>query len=146
MERKNFLTLLGLGAGSVIVSSCLGACGKSDTGSPAPNPNPNPGTKLDFNFDVSTNSDINTKGWTILNGAIIAKSGANYIALESLCTHQSNPMTFDTGGNIFPCSLQNAAHGSAFDINGVRLRGPATRNLVKYNTTLTGNSLRVFET
>ncbi len=146
MERKDFLTALGLSAGSIVISSCLGACGKSDTGSPNPStPTPTPGTKLDFTLNVSSNADINSKGWTIMNGVIIAKNGSNYIALSSSCTHQGNPVSYNSGSNNFPCSLTDAAHGSVFDSNGARVQGPATSALKKYSTTLSGTSLRVFE-
>lgn len=147
MERKDFLAALGLGAGSLVITSCLGACGKSDTGSPSPSPGPGPtpGTKVDFTLDVSTNSEINTKGWTIMNGIIIAKNGSSYIALSGSCTHEGNPMTYDPAANKFPCSFKDAPHGSVFDANGAKLQGPATSNLKKFSTTLSGNSLRVFE-
>jgi len=146
MERKDFLTALGLSAGSLVISSCLGACGKSDTGTPDPvTPTPTPGGKLDFTLDVATNSEINTKGWTIMNSVIIAKNGSSYIALSSVCTHQGNPVTYNSGSNNFPCSLTDAAHGSVFDSTGARVPGPATSALKKYSTTLTGSSLRVFE-
>ncbi|MEO8794185.1 MAG: Rieske 2Fe-2S domain-containing protein [Daejeonella sp.] len=147
MKRKNFISLMGAGAGSIIISSCLGACGKSDTGLPSPNltPNPTPVNKLDFSFDVSNDTNITNRGWTIMNGVIIAKNGADFIALEGACPHAGYAMTYQTGMNIFPCSLQDAAHGSAFDFNGVKLRGPAPRNLKKYNTSLNGNTLRVYE-
>ncbi|MHB1180121.1 MAG: QcrA and Rieske domain-containing protein [Daejeonella sp.] len=144
MERKEFLTALGFGAGSLVITSCLGACGKGDTGSPN-TPSPTPGTKVDFTLDVSTNSDISAKGWTIMNGIIIAKNGTAYLALSGVCTHEGNPMTYDSAGNKFPCSRQDAPHGSIFDANGVKLQGPATSNLKKYSTTLSGNSLRVYE-
>jgi len=136
MERKDFLAALGLSAGSLVISSCLGACGKSDTGSPDPvTPTPTPGGKLDFTLDVATNSEINTKGWTIMNSVIIAKNGSSYIALSSVCTHQGNPVTYNSGSNNFPCSLTDAAHGSVFDSSGARVQGPATSALKKYSTT-----------
>ena len=147
MERKEFLTALGLSAGSLVIASCLGACGKGNTGTPTPSPSPGPtpGNKVDFSFDATTNSDIKSKGWTIMNGIIIAKSGSSYLAVSGVCTHEGNPMTYNSTTNRFPCSLQYAPHGSIFDSNGVKLQGPATSNLKKYSTTLTGNSLRVFE-
>ncbi len=147
MERKEFLAALGVSAGSFVIASCLGACGKGDTGSPdpGPGPGPTPGTKVDFNFDVAANADISSKGWTIMNGIIIAKSGSSYLALSGACTHEGNPMTYDSAANKFPCSLKDGAHGSVFDANGVKLQGPATSNLKKFNTTLSGNSLRVYE-
>jgi cytochrome b6-f complex iron-sulfur subunit len=146
MERKDFLTALGLSAGSLVISSCLGACGKSDTGTPNPGtPTPTPTAKLDFTLDVGSNADISSKGWTIMNSVIIAKNGSSYIALSSVCTHQGNPITYNSASNNFPCSLKDAAHGSVFDSNGTRVQGPATSALKKYSTTLTGSSLRVFE-
>lgn len=145
MERKDFISILGLGAGSIIISSCLGACGKSDGPSPSPAPTPSPSGKVDFTVDVSSNADLLSKGWTIQNQVIIAKNGAAYIALSGLCTHQANPMTYSAANNTFPCSQQDAAHGSIFNAEGVKITGPATSNLKKYNTTLTGNVLRVFE-
>ena len=138
MERKDFLAALGLSAGALVITSCLGACGKSDTGSPGPSPSPSPtpGTKVDFTLDVSTNSEINTKGWTIMNGIIIAKNGSSYLALSGSCTHEGNPITYDSTANKFPCSFKDAPHGSVFDANGVKLQGPATSNLKKFSTTL----------
>ena len=144
MERKNFISLVGLGAGSIIVTSCLGGCGKSDSPTPSPVPG-GPGNRVDFTLDVSTNSDIISKNWTIQNGVIIAKNGANYIALSGLCTHQQSSMTYLSVNNTFPCSLQGGGHGSVFNADGVKIAGPANGNLKKFNTTLTGNSLRVFE-
>ena len=146
MERKDFLAALGLGAGSLVITSCLGACGKGDTGSPSTGtPTPTPGTKIDFTLDVSSNTDISSKGWTIMNGVIIAKNGSSYIALSSACAHQGNPLTYNPGNNTFPCSLTDAAHGSVYDANGAKIQGPATSGVKKYSTTLSGSSLRVFE-
>ena len=80
MERKDFLTALGLSAGSLVISSCLGACGKSDTGSPDPvTPTPTPGGKLDFTLDVSSNADINTFPCSLTDaahGSVFDSSGA----------------------------------------------------------------------
>jgi len=147
MERKDFLAALGLGAGSLVITSCLGACGKSDSASPTTGTptTPTTGAKIDFTLNVSTNTDISTKGWTIMNNIIIAKNGSNYIALSSACTHQGNPVTYNAGNNTFPCSLTDAAHGSVFDSNGTKTQGPATSGLKKYSTSLSGTSLRVFE-
>lgn len=144
MERKDFLAALGLGAGSLIVSSCLGACGKGDSATPSTSTG-GTNTKVDFTINVGTNADINSKGWTIQNNVIIAKNGSNYIALSSACTHQNNPLTYDSANNTFPCSLTGPSHGSVFDANGNRTQGPANSNLKKYNTSLSGTTLRVFE-
>lgn len=118
MKRKEFITLLGVGAGTVVVASCLGACSKGGDPSPNPNPNPDPGTLLLTINNVSTNSDIQTKGWTIQSGIIVAKSGASYLALASACTHAGNPVKYNSATNSFPCSLQTLGHGSVFNADG----------------------------
>lgn len=146
MERKEFLMSLGLGAGSLLVTCCLGGCSKSggdDGGTPAPPPAP--GNKVDFTFDVTADTDMVSRGWTIRNNAIIARNGNEYLAFESACPHASFALTYNSSNNTFPCSNTAADHGSVFDATGKKTAGPAPRNLRKFQTTLTGNNLRVFE-
>ena len=144
MDRKEFIRTIGLGTGAIVFATCLGACG-SDSEDDDPIP-VNPGTnKVDFTFDVTTDANLQNNGWTIRNRVIIARSGANYLAYQSSCPHQGNPLTFSSANTTFPCSQQGPDHGSVFDANGVRIAGPAADNLKKYSTQLSGNNLRVFE-
>ncbi|NDK56971.1 QcrA and Rieske domain-containing protein [Pontibacter fetidus] len=146
MDRKHFIKTIGIGTGAFLFLACTGGC-SSDSDTPAPNnPNNPPGnTKVDFTFDITTDSNLQNNGWTIRSGAIIAKSGNDFLAFQSTCTHQGNPLTYNAGDNTFPCSQQGPDHGSVFNASGVKITGPAIRSLKKYNTTLTGNNLRVFE-
>ncbi|OLY92137.1 Rieske [2Fe-2S] domain-containing protein [Cnuella takakiae] len=144
MERKEFLASLGIGAGSLILSCCLGGCSKSsndDGGTPAPAP----GNKVDFTFDTAADANLASRGWTVRNNVIIARSGTSYLAYEALCPHQGSGLTYDAANNSFPCSNTNAGHGSVFDNAGKKVAGPAARDLKKFQTALTGNNLRVFE-
>lgn len=145
MERKEFLVSLGVGAGSLLVSCCLGGCSKSGNDAPAPTPTPGPGTKVDFTLDTTSDANLVANGWTIKNDVIIAKSGNEYLAFESACPHQGAALTYNSAGNTFPCSNTSAGHGSVFDNTGKKVAGPAARNLKKYQTQLNGNNLRVFE-
>lgn len=145
MQRKEFLVSLGLGAGSVIVSCCLGGCSKSDSNDDNNNPPPGSGNKVDFNFDITTDNNLSSRGWTIRNNVIIARNGNEYLAYEATCPHQGSALTYDGAARTFPCSNTGAGHGSVFDVNGSRIAGPAPRNLKKYLTQLTGNTLRVYE-
>lgn len=144
MERKEFLLSLGLGAGSLLVSCCLGGCSKSGNDN-NDNTTPPPGNKVDFTFDTTTDNNLTAQGWTIRNNVIIAKSGTEYLAFEGICPHQGFSLTYNSAGNTFPCSNTSAGHGSVFDATGKRIAGPAPRSLKKYQTQLTGNNLRVFE-
>jgi cytochrome b6-f complex iron-sulfur subunit len=146
MNRKEFIKTMGLGAGAFVFVTCMGACSSSDSDDPTPNNPNNPGTgKVDFSFDVTSDTNLQTNGWTIRNGAIIAKSGTTYLAFQSQCTHQGNPLTYDASSNTFPCSQQTPEHGSVFDSSGNKIAGPAERSLKKYNTQINGNILRVYE-
>lgn len=144
MERKEFLTTLGMGAGSLILSCCLGGCSKSSSDDGV-TPTPTPGNRVDFTFDTTSDANLASRGWTVRNNVIIARSGASYLAFEALCPHQGSGLTFDAAANQFPCSNTGAGHGSVFDNAGKRVAGPAARDLKKYQTSVTGNSLRVFE-
>jgi Rieske Fe-S protein len=146
MERKEFLLSLGLGAGSLIASCCLGGCSKSDNnGGTTPNPPPGTGNKVDFSFDTTSDTNLSSRGWTTRNNVIIARNGNAYLAFEAACPHQGSSLTYDSAVNTFPCSNTGPGHGSVFDANGRRVAGPAARDLKKYQTQLTGNTLRVFE-
>lgn len=127
MKRKEFINLLGVGAGTIVVGSCLGACGKGSTAAPTPNP----GTLMLTISGISTNTDMVNKGWTIQSGIIVAKNGTTYLALASACTHQGSDVVFN--GTAFPCSLQTPGHGSVFNLDGTVKTGPAVMGLKKYN-------------
>lgn len=145
MERNQFLALMGTGAATVFFGGCLGSCSSSGgDDDPAPN-NPGGSTKKDFtlNLNDAANSALLTNGGHLTtNGVIVAKTAAgNYIAVSSACTHQGNPLNFESGNNQFHCN----AHGSNFGLDGKVINGPAGAALKQYKTTLTGTSLRVFE-
>lgn len=132
MERKEFIHLLGLGAGAVVVHGCLGACGKGKSPIPAPDP------KADFIItNIEANADMVAKGWMVQNSIIIAKLNGNYYAVSAICTHEGNPISFN--GSNFICPT----HISSFSLDGAWKSGPAT-SLPKYNTELIGSDLRVF--
>ena len=142
MERKEFVTLLGLGAGAVVVHACLGACGKGGEATPAPAPGPN--GKVDFTIsNIASNAGITSMGYTIQNSIIIAKSGNIYLAVSSICTHAGTQITYNSGTSKFPCP----AHGSIFNADGSVNTGPAQVALKSYSTQLLngGADLRVFE-
>jgi cytochrome b6-f complex iron-sulfur subunit len=137
-----------MGTGGLIATCCLGGCSKSDSGT-APSPTPGPGgggsAKVDFTFDVTSDTNLNSTGSTIRSGVIIAKIGTAYVAYQGSCPHQGFPLSFTGSNNTFPCTGQGPTHGSVFDSNGKRITGPAQSDLKKYNTSLSGNNLRVFE-
>jgi cytochrome b6-f complex iron-sulfur subunit len=135
MERSEFLKLLG--AGTLLASTtCLESCSNKGV-DPAP-------ASLDFTVDLtlSENAALNSVGGSLAkNGVIIARlSSIEFTALWRSCTHEGTAVNYQVAQQNFLCPN----HQSKFDKNGTALNGPATVALRKYNTSLTGTSLRVF--
>ena len=132
MNRKEFLSIVGIGATGVFVTSCLSACKKENN------------TNIDFTLDLnsSANSALAANGgYVISQGVIVAKTSAGeYIAVSAACTHQGTNVQFQSSNNRFHCP----SHGANFNTNGTVQNGPVNSPLTKYNTNLSGNMLRVY--
>lgn len=137
MDRKEFLSLIGLTTGGILLSTCFDACKKDDSSSTGK-------TSKDFTLDLTQTSNAplqNNGGFVVSNGVIVARTTAGaYIAVASACTHQGTTVAFDAPNNRFHCSN----HGSNFSTTGTVLNGPASSALQQFNTSLNGNSLRIF--
>jgi len=137
MKRNDFLTALGVSAGTVIFAPFLAACSKNSSVLGT-------GGTVDFTIDLTlpANASLNSNGGSLLkNGVIVARTAAGaYVALSSTCTHQGGTVYFSNAGSRFICPN----HGANFSTAGSVLQGPATTPLTTYNTTLTGTSLRVY--
>lgn len=137
MDRKEFLTTLGKGAAIAGLVYCVGCSANSNDIPTAP-------TNVDMTIDLSqsANSALNTVGGSLVTkGIIIGRVNANsFVAVSSACTHQGTTIEFQLNNNRFYCNN----HGSTYALDGTVTLGPATRSLTKYNTSFSGNSLRVF--
>ncbi|MFM7856715.1 MAG: ubiquinol-cytochrome c reductase iron-sulfur subunit [Flammeovirgaceae bacterium] len=135
MKRSEFIKVAGYGT---VACACgqLFSC-SSESVSPAP-------SKIDFTLDLtlSANSALTADGGSLVSqGVIVVRvSAGNFVAYWQACTHEGTAVNFQSGNKNFVCPR----HGATFDINGAVTKGPATTALTKYNTTLTGSSLRVF--
>jgi cytochrome b6-f complex iron-sulfur subunit len=134
MNRKEFITQVGLGSTAILLSSCLSGlsgCKKSTT-SPI---------NADFTVDTSSGSLSNNGGYLEKDGVIVARTIAgDFIAVSVSCTHEGTSVNYNVSSNNFICPN----HGAKFDSNGTVTQGPANKNLTKYNTALTGATLRVY--
>ena len=135
MDRKEFLSALGLGSSALIAISCLQACSKTDAAS---------GAAVDFTLDLTNGAYAplsNPGGYIISQGVIVAKTTNNtYLAVSAACPHQGVNVEYQGPQNQFFCP----AHGSYFSASGSRTAGPTPSGLTQYKTTLTGTSLRVY--
>jgi cytochrome b6-f complex iron-sulfur subunit len=136
MDRKEFLSLLGVGTAAIVCSYCLPGCTVNDPGITAP-------TNVDFTLDLTNAaySALKTVGGSFANnGVLVANTPGGYVAVSIACTHQVASVGYDKANNNFYCP----AHGSVFATNGSVVRGPAGSPLATYKITLTGSSLRVY--
>ena len=138
MDRKEFISLIGGGAVSAYLFTCIG-CSKGSNGGAIGGP-----SSVDFTLDLSSSANsalLTNGGYLAQQGVLVARTTAGaYIAVQQSCTHQSYPLIYDGSNDVFYCNN----HGSAFSEKGIVLNGPANRNLTVYKTTLTGTSLRVY--
>lgn len=135
MERKQFLSLLGVGTVSAFILPALDSCSKKSESSSTTN------TNLTLNLTDTANTALASPGGYIYkNNIIIAHLiSGSYVALSSICTHQSCTVSFDESASDFPCHC----HNSLFASNGSVINGPATLPLTSYKTTLSGNTLTI---
>jgi cytochrome b6-f complex iron-sulfur subunit len=133
MDRKEFLSQLGLGGTAIFAAACMQSCSKTDNLS-----------NTDFTLDLTSSAYAALKspgGYIINQGVIVAlTTGNTYLAVSAACPHEGVNVQFQAGQNQFYC----AAHSSYFSSTGSRISGPAQRGLTQFKTTLTGNSLRVY--
>jgi cytochrome b6-f complex iron-sulfur subunit len=138
MNRKEFLSLIGSSATSLALASCLGGCAKNvSSGTTAP-------SNVNFSLDLSqpANAALLTNGGYVYNsGVIVARTTAGaYIAVQQVCTHESVSVVYQATSHRFYCD----GHGATFSESGAVTGGPAPAALKTYNTSLTGNMLRVY--
>ncbi|QEH42626.1 ubiquinol-cytochrome c reductase iron-sulfur subunit [Chitinophaga sp. XS-30] len=150
MERRDFLSNMGI----TLVIACAGgiaACSKGgDTPEPAPNPNPNPnpnpgGARLTVNL----NSQIpNIGDYIISSGVVLIRLAAgnvpaSFSALTSTCTHEGCTLSnYASATQKIECG-SSCGHGSRFNTDGTVSNGPATGALTKYTVEISGTTLTV---
>jgi cytochrome b6-f complex iron-sulfur subunit len=142
MDRKEFFSKVGFGAAAALLPACIAgiatSCSSDNSTSPSPAPAP---SGVDFLLDVSTGSLATNGGYLVSQGIVVARTNSGtYIAVSASCTHEGTNVNYNASGNNFICPN----HGAQFSSTGAVTQGPANTNLKKYNTTLTGNSLRVY--
>lgn len=137
MDRKEFLSLLGMGGASLVVSACLGGCSKNESATAPSNLN------LNLDLNSTTYSGLKTKGnyVQLADGVVVAYGlDGNYYAVQLTCPHESGRIKYDSSVGKFRCEKHTtqtfSQSGSSF--------GPETSSSLKtYTCTLTGTMLNV---
>jgi cytochrome b6-f complex iron-sulfur subunit len=145
MERKEFFSVFGISAGMIFMAPALTSCSKTLTDMTGTVASGNTtGSAIDFTLDLTQTANaslVNNGGSVLISHIIIAKTASGvYVALSSTCTHQGGTVGYDSAANRFHCPN----HGANFATDGSVLNGPAQTPLKKFNTQLTGTTLRVY--
>jgi cytochrome b6-f complex iron-sulfur subunit len=139
MKRREALNRIALGSGTVLlVPAALISCSEDGADDPGGN---NGNNDFTIDMDEATFSALkNAGGFAVTSGIIVANTdGSNYVALSSICTHNSCTVGYSVQNNNFPCPC----HGSVFNSNGSVANGPATQPLKEYTVTKNGNILTI---
>lgn len=138
MTRKEFFSKVGYGAALVLIPSCIGGLASSceSEGSPSAAP-----SNVDFTLDVSSGALATNGGYLVTKGLVVARTtSGDFLAVSASCTHEGTTVNYQASSNSFVCPN----HGARFNNIGTVTQGPASSNLTKYNTQLTGTTLRIF--
>lgn len=140
MTRQEFLKLAGFGAAAAVaLPACLAgglvtSCREDDDAPIAP-------SNVDFTVDVSSGNLSTNGGFLVKQGIVIARTNTgSFLAVSSACTHEGTGVNYNASANNFVCPNHNAE----FSSTGTVTKGPATKNLTLYKTSLSGNTLRVY--
>ncbi len=135
MERKEFLSMIGMSLGAFTIGSRMQSCKKISPAPAAP--------VVDFTLNLADPAYAalgHNGGYLYNNGVIVARTNTGtYIAVSEFCTHKGSPVIYEAAGNDFFCN----SHGASYSSIGAVTGGPAPSALKQYTTTLTGTSLRV---
>lgn len=147
MERKEFLTQLGISLAIVCAGCSITSCGSTPK---QDDPTPTDGTGTGSSGGTSLlNANLTTEltnpgEFKISNGIILVRltqgnTASAFTAVQVACTHQGVSIGWNTAQGKFICP----AHGSQFNAQGVVLQGPAASPLKEYKVNIRGNSLNV---
>ena len=146
MERKEFLSLIGLGSASALAAVCMGGCAKSteSTTTPGQPTQPTTPTNVNITLDLTlpANASLaNSGGYIYTGGIIVAKTiSGSFIAVSQACTHQGTTIQYEGTNKRFYCPN----HGATFTDTGAFIAGPdSLAALMQYKTTLSGNILTI---
>jgi cytochrome b6-f complex iron-sulfur subunit len=145
MERKEFLSLIGLSSASALAAVCMGSCSKSTESTTTPGQPTQPTTPTNANITLDLTQPANASlaapgGYIYTGGIIVAKTiSGSFIAVSQACTHQGTNVQYEGTNQRFYCP----GHGATFSDTGAVTNGPATTALKQFKTSLSGNILTI---
>jgi len=139
MNRRELIRSVAAGTVTLfVVPAAFTSCEK-DPIDPDDNNNSDD-TTLTIDLNSEKYSDLGSAGGFVKEGdIIIINTGAGFIALSNICTHQGCVVSYDSEENKLPCPC----HGSVYSTSGSVLQGPADAPLKKYELSQEGDILTI---
>ncbi len=135
MNRKEFLEQLGLGAAFVLTTACLGGCAKEDF---------RPTEPIDLTLDLTLleyEALQQNGGFVVIDNAVVVARtlAGDYVAATRMCSHEGR-LQITLRDDEWYCT----AHGARYMLDGGGLNNNGSNGLTTYQTSLSGDVLRVF--
>ncbi len=139
MNRKEFLQNLGLSAGALLATYCLG--GLSACSSEGVQPTGSVDFIIDLN-DAAYAALNDVGGFIKKDGVVIAQTSADvFVAVTQICSHEGlKRIEYRKSKNDFYCG----AHGASFSTSGSGNNSAAKAGLKVYNIDISGSQLHVY--
>ncbi len=134
MTRRIIIQKIALGGLTIVlVPSVITDCKKDSSITETGN--------ITIDLTDPSNSALNSTGGSIITQSIIVinTGSGNFVALSSICTHQSCTVGFIKADNTLQCPC----HNSVYTISGNVISGPAPAPLRSYSITRTGDMLTI---
>ena len=139
MNRRELIRNIAAGTVTLFVVPAAFTSCEDDLPDPDDNNNPDNNT-LTIDLTADKYSNLGSAGGFVKEGEIIIiNTGAGFIALSNICTHQGCTVSYDPGNNNLPCPC----HGSVYSTSGSVIQGPADAPLKKYELTQEGDILTI---
>lgn len=139
MDRRGFLTWVGVGWLASSLPMALAACSSQKTQADS---SPK---KSDFQ-SVGTVTDLDKTGQLLNTNSpagpvLVIRSASNLVAVNPTCTHRGCTVAWQGAQHKFHCPC----HGAEFGPDGKVIKGPAAKPLGTYVAKIEGNSVLVKE-
>lgn len=131
MDRKEFMSKLGLGAAFVLTSGCFLACSKEPIAT---------AVDLTIDLDLTENQGLWENGnYKVFDNIVVARTlDGEFVAATAICSHQRyQEITFQQ--EHWYCTR----HGARFDLDGNGLNDNGEKGLTIYKTNLKDSYLKV---
>lgn len=140
MERRTFLSWVGVGTLASSLPAIIVACSSEETET-----SDIPASTNEF-VEVGNLEELDTRGFILNKDAtsqpvLVFRKPKNseLIAVSSKCTHAGCDVELDTDAQLLVCPC----HDSKFTLDGSVAQKPATKPLVSYEVKQQGNSILV---